>query len=232
MSVYEKLLAVQTELKAPKNQDNLFGGFRYRSCEGILEAVKPLLRKVNAVLVISDDIIAAGNRFYVKATAAFQDVESGEGVEAFGYAREPDSRPKMDEAQVTGSSSSYARKYALNGLFCIDDTKDPDAANAGQGGKAPKGQGRAEAGQEKITAAQLATLRHEADRKGVGSSTICQRYGKKELGDLTVLDFKKAMSGLSKMPDKTLRILTPDMGSMGYLKMCRSGRKERRINGK
>lgn len=210
MSVYEKLLSVQTELKAPKNQDNLFGGFKYRSCEDILEAVKPLLHRVKAVLVISDDIIAAGNRFYVKATATFQDVESQEQVKAFGYAREPDSRPKMDEAQVTGSSSSYARKYALNGLFCIDDTKDPDVTNTGQE-RTPKRQQKAESGRVSITQAQLATLRHEADSKGVDHSTICQRYGKKKLDELTVLDFKKAMSGLSKMPDKA-----PEDFNTGY----------------
>lgn len=211
MSVYEKLLLVQTELKAPKNQDNLFGGFKYRSCEDILEAVKPLLHKVNAVLVISDDIIAAGNRIYVKATATFQDVESQEQVKSFGYAREPESRPKMDEAQVTGSSSSYARKYALNGLFCIDDTKDPDATNTGQGDKAQRGQRKPEPGQEGITPGELATLRREADSKGVEHATICQRYGKKRLDDLTVLEFKKAMSGLSKMPDKT-----PEDFNAGY----------------
>lgn len=203
MSVYEKLLLVQAELKAPKSQDNLFGGFKYRSCEDILEAVKPLLHKVNAVLVISDDIIAAGSRVYVKAIATFRDVEGEGQVTAFGYAREPESRPKMDEAQVTGSSSSYARKYALNGLFCIDDTKDPDAANTGPGDKAQRGQQKAGPGREGITPGQLATLRHEAESKGVDHPTICQRYGKKRLDDLTVLEFKKAMSALSKMPDKT-----------------------------
>ncbi len=209
MGVYEKLLLVQTQLKAPKNQDNVFGGFKYRSCEDILEAVKPLLHEVNAVLVISDDIIAAGGRTYVKATATFRDVEGGGQVEAFGYAREPESRPKMDEAQVTGSSSSYARKYALNGLFCIDDTRDPDATNTGQGSKAQRGQQKA--GQEGITPGQLAALRGEADSKGVGYQAICQRYGKKRLEELTVLDFKKAMSGLSKMPDKT-----PEDFNAGY----------------
>ena len=126
-------------------------------------------------------------------------MESKERVEAFGYAREPDSRPKMDEAQVTGSSSSYARKYALNGLFCIDDTKDPDAINTGRCKEPKKQQAAAKEG---LTPGELETLRREADSKGVDHATICRRYGKKKLDELTVLDFKKAMSGLSKMPDK------------------------------
>ncbi len=117
MSVYEKLLLVQTELKAPKSQRNDFGNFNYRSCEDILEAVKPLLHKTNAVLIISDDIVTAGNRFYVKATATFQDVESGGQVTAWGYAREPENRPKMDEAQVTGSSFQLCEEICLKRLI-------------------------------------------------------------------------------------------------------------------
>ncbi len=211
MSVYEKLLLVQTELKAPKSQRNDFGNFNYRSCEDILEAVKPLLHKANAVLMILDDIVTAGNRFYVKATATFQDVESGGQVTAWGYAREPENRPKMDEAQVTGSSSSYARKYALNGLFCIDDTKDPDVTNTGQKQDAPRAPKKADPGQQRLTPGDLETLSREADSKGVGHATICQRYGKKSLNDLTVVEFKKAMSALSKMPDKT-----PEDFNAGY----------------
>lgn len=127
MSLYDKLGAVQSALKAPKGQENKFGGYRYRSCEDILEAVKPLLAENGLVLTISDEIVLIGDRYYVRASAAITD---GETVEhAYGLAREPESRKGMDEAQVTGSSSSYARKYALNGLFCIDDTKDPDATN-------------------------------------------------------------------------------------------------------
>ena len=139
MSLYDKLGAVQAALKAPKGQENKFGGYRYRSCEDILEAVKPLLAENGLVLTISDEIVLIGDRYYVRASAAITD---GETVEhAYGLAREPESRKGMDEAQVTGSSSSYARKYALNGLFCIDDTKDPDATNT-HGKDAPQKQSK------------------------------------------------------------------------------------------
>ena len=133
MNLYDKLRAVQSALKAPKGQENKFGGYKYRSCEDILEAVKPLLAENGLVLCISDEIVTVGERYYVRATATVGDGESSIAVTA--YAREPESRKGMDEAQVTGSSSSYARKYALNGLFCIDDTKDPDSTNDhGKGG--------------------------------------------------------------------------------------------------
>lgn len=120
----EALIKIQSELKAPKNQRNNFGGYNYRSCEDILEAVKPLLVKYNAELVLSDDMVAVGDRIYVKVMATISDGKESKTVTAF--AREPLARKGMDEAQVTGATSSYARKYALNGLFLIDDTKDAD----------------------------------------------------------------------------------------------------------
>lgn len=118
------LTGVQAKLKAPKNQVNKFGGYKYRSCEDILEAVKPLLDECDATLTISDSIELIADRVYVKATATFKAGEEVESVTA--YAREPISKKGMDEPQITGTASSYARKYALNGLFLIDDTKDPD----------------------------------------------------------------------------------------------------------
>lgn len=121
----ETLNRIQKELKAPKNQRNSFGNYNYRSCEDILEAVKPLLG--TAVLTLSDDIIAENNRVYVRATATLRDGNQSVSVTAF--AREPEAKKGMDESQITGAASSYARKYALNGLFCIDDTKDADSTN-------------------------------------------------------------------------------------------------------
>jgi len=121
----ETLNRIQKELKAPKNQRNSFGNYNYRSCEDILEAVKPLLG--TAVLTLSDDIIAENNRVYVRATATLKDGNQSVSVTAF--AREPETKKGMDESQITGAASSYARKYALNGLFCIDDTKDADSTN-------------------------------------------------------------------------------------------------------
>lgn len=125
-----RLVCVQTELKAPKNQFNKFGGYHYRSCEDILEAVKPLCKKYGLVLTISDEVQAIGDRTYVVAKASVHDAEGESPIfcgTATGYAREAATKKGMDEAQITGAASSYARKYALNGLFLIDDTKDPDA---------------------------------------------------------------------------------------------------------
>lgn len=132
MNIYEKLLFIQQNLKVPKGQYNEFGNYRYRSCEDIQEALKPLLKECKAVLLLTDDIKPIGERFYIMATAILQDTESSERITNAAYARETDSKPKMDASQITGSCSSYARKYALNGLFCIDDTKDADALENGQ----------------------------------------------------------------------------------------------------
>ena len=125
----KRLIAIQQALKAPKNQKNAFGGYNYRSCEDILEAVKPLLAKQNLALIINDDIIAIDGRFYVKATATIIDDEGKTVAQTSALAREEESKKGMDASQLTGSTSSYARKYALNGLFAIDDTKDADATN-------------------------------------------------------------------------------------------------------
>ena len=129
MNVYEKLMTVQTKLRAPKGQYNQFGHYSYRSCEDILEALKPLLAEVEAIVNVSDEVKLIGDRFYVEATAMFLDCETGDSVVARASAREDETKKGMDLAQVTGSVSSYARKYALNGLFAIDDNKDSDATN-------------------------------------------------------------------------------------------------------
>ncbi len=121
------LLKIQNEIKAPKNQFNTFGKYKYRSCEDIMEAAKPVLNKYECLLTISDEIIDVGGRIYVKATAVISDGNTQ--VHTIAYAREAETKKGMDDAQITGSASSYARKYALAGLFLLDDTKDPDATN-------------------------------------------------------------------------------------------------------
>ena len=121
------LQKIQEQLKAPKGQTNKFGGYKYRSCEDIMEAVKPILAQHGCALTVSDEIIAVGDRVYVKATATL--LGAGDPVVVSASAREPENKKGMDEAQITGATSSYARKYALNGLFAIDDTKDADATN-------------------------------------------------------------------------------------------------------
>lgn len=136
-----KLAEIQSKLKAPKSQYNNFGGYAYRSCEDILEALKPLLLEAGADLVLSDEAIAVGNRVYIKATATFRCGD--ETATGTGFAREAESRKGMDDSQITGTASSYARKYALNGLFLIDDTKDADTneartENGNRASQAPK----------------------------------------------------------------------------------------------
>ena len=127
MSIHEKLVAIQSDLKAPKNQRNNFGNYNYRSCEDILEALKPLLKKHECYLTISDEIIEVASRVYVKAIVTITDGK--DSIQSTANAREEETKKGMDSAQITGSTSSYARKYALNGLFAIDDTKDADATN-------------------------------------------------------------------------------------------------------
>lgn len=210
MTVYEKFKQVQLGLKAPKGQRNDFGGFNYRSCEDILEALKPLLKETNAVLLMTDDIREIGGRYYVKATATFQDTEGEDGVSVSAYARETEERPKMDAAQITGSASSYARKYALNGLFCIDDTKDPDAMNTGQDQQKPAGRttgrtstqpARSVEPPKRINRQQIEHLQGEADKKGVAYLDICKRYQKRTMSEFTENDYRRALTALAKMPD-------------------------------
>lgn len=138
MGVYAKLLEIQQAIKAPKDQRNDFGNYKYRSCEDIVEAVKPLLGEQKAVMTISDEIKMVGDRYYIFSTASIVDVETGERVEVTAQAREADSKKGMDPSQVTGATSSYARKYALNGLLAIDDTKDADAQAPAQQTSLPK----------------------------------------------------------------------------------------------
>lgn len=127
MGIHEKLNHVQIELNAPKNLYNKFAGYAYRNCEGILTGLKPLLEKYGLTINLSDEVEPIGDRFYVKATATLTDVESGESVKNTAYAREENMQKGLTSAQITGSCSSYARKYALNGLLAIDDVQDDDS---------------------------------------------------------------------------------------------------------
>lgn len=167
MNIREKLLNIQRELKAPKGQYNNFGGYKYRSCEDILEAVKPLLNANKCILTIADSIEQIGNRYYILAKATLLDAESDETIVNTAYAREEESKKGQDGAQITGTASSYARKYALNGLFCIDDTKDADTdEHAKQTGAEPKQEKKASAKQiellKKIAAEQGKALDENA----------------------------------------------------------------------
>lgn len=149
--ILEKLGNIQQELKAPKGQFNSFGKYKYRSCEDILEAVKPLLKAQNCVLKIRDTVLNVGDRYYIQAEARLCDIDTGEFITNTAYAREAESKSGMDSSQITGTASSYARKYALNGLFLIDDTKDADTdEHAKQTGQQPKAEKKASEKQIKL----------------------------------------------------------------------------------
>lgn len=135
MAIYEKLSNIQQELIVPKNQRNDFGGYNFRSAEDILTALKPHLKEQKVTIFFSDSLIEKGNRIYVETTLNFVDIENGEKIETKAAAREDEEKKKYDGSQLTGSSSSYARKYALNGLFAIDDVKDSDFTNTGENNK-------------------------------------------------------------------------------------------------
>lgn len=160
MSLKEKLLNIQAELKAPKGQYNSYGGYNYRSCEDILEAVKPLLKANKCVLRVYDLIEKIGDRYYIKAYAELADYESDERIQNTAYAREEETKKGMDGAQITGTASSYARKYALNGLFLIDDTKDADTdEHFRETGAEPKQE-------KKATEKQIEAIRNIAKKQG------------------------------------------------------------------
>lgn len=179
-SILTWLSAVQRELKAPKGQRNSYGGYNYRSCEDILEAVKPLTSNFGLILVISDEIEQVGERYYIKATATLSD-STGSYVSNTAYAREELTRKGMDVSQITGAASSYARKYALNGLFAIDDTKDADATNKGQDEpKEPKQPTKEQAGKQLQAAKTVEELKElfaalpDALRQDADIVTLCR----------------------------------------------------------
>lgn len=155
LNFYERIVKIQSELKAPKGQRNDFGKYNYRSCEDIFEAVKPLLAKYNLILTAGDELVELGGRIYVKATVRIRD-DKGNSIENTAYAREEETKKGMDGSQITGASSSYARKYALNGLFLIDDTKDSDATNT-HGKEEPKAEPKKE--EPKATETQIKKIK-------------------------------------------------------------------------
>lgn len=190
----KKLMNIQSELKAPKGQYNSFGKYNYRSCEDILEAVKPVLAKHGCTLTISDSIMLIGDRFYVKATAMLGDTDSDKSISVSAYARESQDKKGMDASQVTGATSSYARKYALNGLFCIDDTKDAETDEHQQ---QEKGGRKAEPKQQKPAALTKDELIDKVvalcDAKRIKVSDICMMSKVNSLEDLTVDRLEKAI---------------------------------------
>lgn len=184
--LYKKVQEIQTHLKAPKNLYNSFGKYKYRNAEGICEAVKPLLAEHGLILTLSDELVAVGERYYVKATATIcSDVEEKLSVSAF--ARESFDKKGMDDSQITGTASSYARKYALNGLFLLDDTKDADTDEYSNENNRKM---------ETVSKEQLEELKQlckEADRE---ESYIAKSMGVKTLAELPAEKFNKVRKGL------------------------------------
>ena len=206
MNIYEKLLNIQNELKAPKNQKNNFGNYNYRSCEDILEAVKPLLAKNKLTLTISDEIEQIGDRYYVRAIASLTDIEKVEEnkiqtIQSEAFAREDDTKKGFDASQITGASSSYARKYALNGLFCIDDTKDADTdafkKQQDKGNNKPQNtyqkpiQKQTEQTPKIISDAQRKRLYAIANGNNEVAKRVLARYGYESSEQIKISDYEK-----------------------------------------
>lgn len=226
----EKLMRIQTEIKAPKNLYNSFGKYKYRNAEGICEAVKPYLAKEKCSLTLEDEIVQVGtfakkredengniitelgNRVYVKATATLRDVETDESISVSAFARESAEKKGMDDSQITGTASSYARKYALNGLFLLDDTKDADTdeyanqTNASKKKEKTPEEQDAEAtekfAKEKITDVMAKALKSRCDKEGVPETLIHSLYHVKSLNDITNLQYRNINDNWNKILEK------------------------------
>ena len=205
--IYAALLAVQAELKAPKNQRNNFGKYNYRSCEDIVEAVKPLLKENGLFLNMTDEVVLVGDRYYIKATVKVVDIVTGESVQTSALAREAAQKKGMDESQVTGTASSYARKYALNGLFAIDDNRDADTDEYARQ-TAQNGTGRAQNAkpnnytEEPAKASAKKQLKAEVDRIGCTWDEVRAisrvKLGKTETKKMSVDEVNKLAVNLEK----------------------------------
>lgn len=206
--IFAALMAVQAELKAPKNQHNSFGEYDYRSAEDIIEAVKPLLKDNGLFLNMSDEIVLIGDRYYVKATVKVVDVVTGESVQTSALAREAAQKKGMDESQVTGTASSYARKYALNGLFAIDDNRDADtneyARQTSQNAAGARSQRNAYpskgSANDDLRSKAMHALSKEMQRVGASGeevSALCGvKFGKTNSRDLSTGELSKLAANL------------------------------------
>lgn len=183
MPIAEKLTDIQTKIKAPKNLYNKFGKYYYRNAESIYEAVKPYLEAKKCSLTIGDEIVEVVGRVYVKSTVVLVDNESGEKISISAYARESDDKKGMDDSQITGTASSYARKYALNGLFLLDDTKDADSDEHYIEEKAKQQQESVE--NACITDTKVKALRELLKKNGVSEKNLCSLYKVESIENLT-----------------------------------------------
>ena len=205
MTIYEKLSAIQVKLNAPKKQYNSYGRYNYRSCEDILEGLKPHLEETKTAVTVNDEIVLIGERYYVKATATLHDCESDKSVSNTAYAREELTKKGMDASQITGSTSSYARKYALNGLFCIDDVKDADTRDNRQ--KEAEEQAKAESEAKDIENSVIDDLKARALKarcvaEQVPEATILKLYKVDAIEKLTMRQFANIHANWNKIKGK------------------------------
>ena len=194
MTIHEKMMKIQTTLKAPKNLFNSFGNYKYRNAEGILEAVKPLLAENKLSMYISDDVQAVNDRVYVKATVSIFDIETGESVMATASAREALNKKGMDDSQITGTASSYARKYALNGIFLLDDTKERTA----RANKQEQEKNKEKLDQMKISLVKQKTLLDLCEDEKFDINKILKSYKHESIKDITEGQYKYIVANKDK----------------------------------
>ncbi len=192
----QKLIEVQAELKAPKNKFNSFGNFSYRSCEDILESVKPLLKAKGLMMTITDEVVNVGSKNYIRATVTIRDGDQ-KTVSVSAFAREAEAKKGMDDSQITGTASSYARKYALNGMFLIDDTKDADTDEYKEATK------KAEPKEETFEDSQISpikakTLKALCEEKGTDVKKLCEHYKVKSIDALSMSQYAEAVKTIEK----------------------------------
>lgn len=203
MKIHEKMMKIQTTLKAPKNLFNSFGNYKYRNAEGILEAVKPLLAENKLSMYISDDVQAVNDRVYVKATVSIFDIETGESVMATASAREALNKKGMDDSQITGTASSYARKYALNGIFLLDDTKDADTDENQKERKARADKQADDNNTEAIRAMKISKIKQDTllslcDEMTFDINKILASYHHKSISEITEGEYQYIVANKDK----------------------------------
>lgn len=202
MNIYEKLAIIQEKISVPKNNVNDYGKYNYRSCEDILAAVKPLLKETGTVLTLDDELVLINERYYVRATATLVSVEEKDGaldsITNCAYAREAEAKAGMDQSQITGSCSSYARKYALAGLFLLDSEKDADTRD----NREPEERPTEEKMAKKITDTQLKTLRAKCEADKIDEAYICKSFHIKDLKELTGAQYKVTLDNWEKVKTK------------------------------
>ena len=193
-----KLMRIQTKIKAPKNLYNSFGKYKYRNAESICEAVKPFLAEENCILLLSDEIVAVSDRIYVKATATIKDCNSDMEISVSAFARESLEKKGMDESQITGTASSYARKYALNGLFLLDDAKDADEEMkaAEEFDKQVE-----EVGNMKIAKMKVDAIKKKCAEDGIAEEKVLTLYKLKKFEEMSEKQFRNAMDNWSKIKE-------------------------------